>query len=435
MGDTHSDTHGDTADAFFDDDDDFSDDAFTDDDFSDNSFSDNDFSDNAFTGSAFSYDDAVSAFSDDEFSDDEFTDDDTEHAFTDDGTPTDDTNKRIFSDDTPTFSDDMSSDGYKVIKRSKDASSKAVVYARTGTNSTESNGTDTNGTTEPSIELQFEAATAHARMAGYTQVERVSDEATPDDELPFSRPGLRSALMALASGEASALAVSGIGRISLNMDIVTLVFDCAQNDGWRLIVPGFTVTDDAPTGRFILNMLCEATKLNKAKTQAPLQQQAPQATQPLENRPVSPQQSHQPPQMRTATPASRQAAPPVTSYTSHTNTTPVVANALRYLTVWQRAITEHENGFSHQEIAASFNTENIALPQDPRYANTKTWTANIVKNLTDWPEGVRLLDRAIAEYESGQTFEQIAADLNIDGMHTSTGKQWTARSLAGLLNS
>ena len=517
-------------------------------------------------------------------------------------------------------------------------SRKAFTYARLGP--------DEKG---PSIELQIGVAAAHAKLEGFNEIEEIVDEGVAGNVSMFGRAGLRKALVALASGEAEALAVSGLDRISKDLAIVSMLSDCAQSDGWQLIIPGVAMVNDVATGRFVMGLLNELSKLaeaqnTKSTTQdagpdstssdtktdlsdtpdgpsdtpashtrdssdnnahgstenlgslsspdsvgqdthtspdvkaqlnpdvkaqlnprfdpgssadfssntstknvgnnladygTPLPDTWPSDTIPLPTRPLStstplpdnillssepvkplpnntllpsepvkplsqsdaflqadtsqdhslsqsepriaqgftsaaapiaqelrtvskiPSQNGYPPpklpqdhpnqspvQQRSEPtppppPLAAQPPPPKTPITNpqpkqdtyppknaHKNA-PTVGTT--YLATWRRALSEHAKGRSSAAIAYDFNVEGVPLPGG-RNAQFAEWSEDMIKKMTQWQEGIRILDRAIAEHEQDRSLAQIAKDLNSDAMYTITGKRWSAGSLRELLS-
>ena len=118
------------------------------------------------------------------------------------------------------------------------------------------------------MDLQLAAAAAHARLNGFEPVGDAVDEGISGGVQPFSRPGLGLALTTLAAGEAEALAVASLDRISNDAAMATMLADCSRHDGWRLLVPG--VADcSTPVGHFVVTVLCALTRLTDtaARTQ------------------------------------------------------------------------------------------------------------------------------------------------------------------------
>ena len=135
---------------------------------------------------------------------------------------------------------------------------RALVYARTGPLASG----------RPAVDLQLAAAAAHARLNGFEPVGDAVDEGISGGVQPFSRPGLGLALTTLAAGEAEALAVASLDRISNDAAMATMLADCSRHDGWRLLVPG--VADcSTPVGHFVVTVLCALTRLTDtaARTQ------------------------------------------------------------------------------------------------------------------------------------------------------------------------
>lgn len=327
---------------------------------------------------------------------------------------------------------------------------RALIYARTGPHGS-----------GPPVELQLAAAAAHARLSGFEPVGEAVDEGVSGGIQPFSRAGLGSAVSTLSEGEAEALAVSAVDRISGDAAVVAPLVDCARLDGWTLLVPGVAECS-TPAGRFAVTVLCALKRLaddaaavsgpGGVRLASPPEHHAAAAVSgpgvasandasvvPGPGQPGGaadtaaqsgfslPVSDPGPRGSTTGTPVARiplPVAPHTQSALSHPGS---------YLGVWIRAIGESAAGMSIVDIARSLNADGMPLSVGLIAEGHAEWKPKSVLQMVEWPEGADLLERALAEGEQGRTSEQIALGFNADGMSTRRGRAWSSAAVTALL--
>jgi DNA invertase Pin-like site-specific DNA recombinase len=103
------------------------------------------------------------------------------------------------------------------------------------------------------LEAQRQAILAECRRRGWQSVETVEDRGYSARDL--RRPGIQAALDALARGEASALVVSKLDRLSRSMLDFTALMARAQREGWALVALDCAVDTTTPAGEAMANVL------------------------------------------------------------------------------------------------------------------------------------------------------------------------------------
>jgi len=111
------------------------------------------------------------------------------------------------------------------------------------------------------MEAQRAAILAEATRRGWTEVRFIEDAGYSAKDL--RRPGLRIALDALRSGEASGLVVSKMDRLSRSLLDFTSIMATAQKQGWGLIALDCPADPTTPTGEAMASMLATFAQLER----------------------------------------------------------------------------------------------------------------------------------------------------------------------------
>ena len=123
---------------------------------------------------------------------------------------------------------------------------RAVAYIRVSTDKQADGGV--------SLDEQRERCEAYCRLYGFDLVEVIADEGASAKTL--DRPGLQRACAMLAAGEAEALVVAKLDRLTRSVrDLGTLIDDHFGPKGVALVSVGEQVDTSTATGRMILNVL------------------------------------------------------------------------------------------------------------------------------------------------------------------------------------
>lgn len=113
-----------------------------------------------------------------------------------------------------------------------------------------------------------------ASRRGWDDLQYVSDEGYSAKNL--SRPGIASALIALASGESQTLVVAKLDRLSRSLlDFATLM-DRARRERWELVVLDIAIDTSTPSGALMANVMAAFAEYERqligARTTAALAQ-------------------------------------------------------------------------------------------------------------------------------------------------------------------
>jgi len=103
------------------------------------------------------------------------------------------------------------------------------------------------------LEAQRRAIVAECRRRGW-QIVRVIEEAGYSAK-DFKRPGVQEAMRALAAGEANALVVAKLDRLSRSMLDFTAVMAKAQKQSWALVALDCAVDTTTPAGEAMAHVL------------------------------------------------------------------------------------------------------------------------------------------------------------------------------------
>ncbi len=103
------------------------------------------------------------------------------------------------------------------------------------------------------IEAQRAAIVRECKRRGWQLVELVEDAGYSAKDL--RRPGIRAALEVLERGDARALVVAKLDRLSRSMLDFTAVMAKAQKEGWALVALDCAVDTTTPAGEAMANVL------------------------------------------------------------------------------------------------------------------------------------------------------------------------------------
>src|SRR2546430_13386833 len=113
--------------------------------------------------------------------------------------------------------------------------------------------TDEQSTSGAGLEAQRQAIVAECERRGWQLVDMIEDAGFSAKDL--KRPGVQEALRVLQSGEASALVVAKLDRLSRSMIDFTKVMAAAQKQSWALVALDCAVDTTTPAGEAMANML------------------------------------------------------------------------------------------------------------------------------------------------------------------------------------
>ena len=103
------------------------------------------------------------------------------------------------------------------------------------------------------LEAQRHAIVAECKRRGWQLVETIEDAGYSAKDL--RRPGVQEALRALEAGEANALVVAKLDRLSRSMLDFTALMATAQKQGWALVALDCAVDTSTPSGEAMANVL------------------------------------------------------------------------------------------------------------------------------------------------------------------------------------
>jgi DNA invertase Pin-like site-specific DNA recombinase len=103
------------------------------------------------------------------------------------------------------------------------------------------------------LEAQRAAIVRECRRRGWKLVELVEDAGYSAKDL--RRPGIRAALDVLERGDARALVVAKLDRLSRSMLDFTAIMAKAQKEGWALVALDCAVDTTTPAGEAMANVL------------------------------------------------------------------------------------------------------------------------------------------------------------------------------------
>jgi DNA invertase Pin-like site-specific DNA recombinase len=113
--------------------------------------------------------------------------------------------------------------------------------------------TDEQANSGAGLEAQRRAIVAECERRGWHLVEVIEDAGFSAKDL--KRPGVQEALSVLKSGDASALVVGKLDRLSRSMLDFTGLMAKAQKEGWALVALDCAVDTTTPAGEAMAHML------------------------------------------------------------------------------------------------------------------------------------------------------------------------------------
>src|SRR5438552_16337088 len=121
--------------------------------------------------------------------------------------------------------------------------------------------TDEQSSSGAGLEAQRQAILAECERRGWQLVDVIEDAGFSAKDL--KRPGVQEALRVLQSGDASALVVAKLDRLSRSMLDFTGVMAKAQKQGWALVALDCAVDTTTPAGEAMANMLATVAQLER----------------------------------------------------------------------------------------------------------------------------------------------------------------------------
>ena len=113
--------------------------------------------------------------------------------------------------------------------------------------------TDEQSNSGAGLQAQRAAIVAECERRGWQLVEVIEDAGYSAKDM--KRPGVQEALRVLEAGEASALVVAKLDRLSRSMLDFTALMAKAQKQSWALVALDCAVDTSTPTGEAMANML------------------------------------------------------------------------------------------------------------------------------------------------------------------------------------
>lgn len=142
------------------------------------------------------------------------------------------------------------------IRRTEARPSVAVAYVRVSTGRQAESGL--------SMEAQERSLRQAAEIAGYAEVLVLREEGISGKSLR-NRPALTEALRLLSTGQAAALLVSKMDRLSRSTRDTLHLCDLADREGWRLVSLDLNLDTGTPTGRLVLTLLAAVAEMERSR--------------------------------------------------------------------------------------------------------------------------------------------------------------------------
>lgn len=115
-----------------------------------------------------------------------------------------------------------------------------------------------------SLEHQERQLIAQAELLGFERWEIVREEGKSGKNLT-GRPALTDALARLDAGEAAALLVYKLDRLSRRVMDVLAICDNADKNGWRLVIMDQNLDTGTPNGRFVLTIMATFAEMEGSR--------------------------------------------------------------------------------------------------------------------------------------------------------------------------
>ena len=111
------------------------------------------------------------------------------------------------------------------------------------------------------LEAQRAAIAREARRRGWELVETIEDRGYSAKDL--RRPGVQEALRALEAGDAKALVVAKLDRLSRSMLDFASLMATAQTQQWALVALDVAVDTSTPAGEMLVNVLATFSQFER----------------------------------------------------------------------------------------------------------------------------------------------------------------------------
>jgi len=111
------------------------------------------------------------------------------------------------------------------------------------------------------LEAQRAAIAREARRRGWELVETIEDRGYSAKDL--RRPGVQEALRALEAGDAKALVVAKLDRLSRSMLDFASLMATAQKQHWALVALDVAVDTSTPAGEMLVNVLATFSQFER----------------------------------------------------------------------------------------------------------------------------------------------------------------------------
>lgn len=131
----------------------------------------------------------------------------------------------------------------------------ALLYSRVSTSMQVQDGV--------SLDVQERALKQAAELAGYTLTELVKEEGRSGKSIS-GRPALKKTLNRLASGEADALFVTRLDRLSRSTQDFLSIIDHSQKYGWRLVLLDLNLDTSSYQSRFVVTIMSALAEMERS---------------------------------------------------------------------------------------------------------------------------------------------------------------------------
>src|SRR5262249_16583182 len=121
--------------------------------------------------------------------------------------------------------------------------------------------TDEQGLSGAGLEAQRQAIVAECRRRGWHLVEVIEDAGWSAKDL--RRPGIKAALEVLEAGDATALVVAKLDRLSRSLPDFTKPMATAHKQRWALVALDCNVDTSTPTGEAMASMVATFAQLER----------------------------------------------------------------------------------------------------------------------------------------------------------------------------